>query len=168
MRWNTKDLGLLPERIQRQAAHSPGKQETRTSKPSASNPHILSERNVCKQIALYLQLNYPHIIYRFDLAADIRLTIGQAKRNKELHPQRGHPDLFISKPIHPYAGCYLEIKREDKSPYLKNGSGLRKNEHIRDQNLYLENLRNQGYYTSFSVGFDETKQIIDDYLAGNL
>lgn len=59
-------------------------------------PKYNSEHNLYKQIARYLQLQYPNIIYRFDIAADLKLTPGQAAKHKRLHPERGYPDLFIA------------------------------------------------------------------------
>ena len=61
-------------------------------------PKYNSEHNLYEQIARYLQLQYPDVIYRFDIAADLKLTPGQAAKHKRLHPERGYPDLFISEP----------------------------------------------------------------------
>ena len=55
-----------------------------------------SEHNLYEQLARYLQLQYPNVIYRFDIAADLKLTPGQAAKHKRLHPERGYPDLFIA------------------------------------------------------------------------
>lgn len=59
-------------------------------------PKYNSEHNLYEQIARYLQLQYPNVIYRFDLAADIKLTPGQAAKHHRLHPERGYPDLLIA------------------------------------------------------------------------
>jgi flagellar biosynthesis/type III secretory pathway protein FliH len=123
-----------------------------------------------EQIARYLQLQYPEVIYRFDLAADLKLTAGQAAKHKRLHPHRGYPDLFIAEPktttyTMEYTGLYLELKAEGNSPFKKDGT-LKKNEHLEEQNEMLENLRDKGYKAEFAVGFEEAKEIIDDYLGG--
>ena len=55
-----------------------------------------SEHSLYEQIARYLQQQYPDVIYRFDLAADIKLTPGQAAKHHRLHPERGYPDLLIA------------------------------------------------------------------------
>lgn len=34
-----------------------------------------SEHSLYEQIARYLQLQYPDVIYRFDIAADLKLTM---------------------------------------------------------------------------------------------
>lgn len=74
------------------------------------------------------------------------------------------PDMIILKPNAEYHGLILELKSEDSSPYLKDGS-LSKGQHIQEQNQTLTTLLNIGYYAIFAVGFDNAKKIIDDYIA---
>lgn len=57
---------------------------------------IQREHQLYEKIARYIQTNYPDVIYRFDIAADLKLTQGQAAKHKRLHPKRGYPDLFIA------------------------------------------------------------------------
>lgn len=143
------------------------------------------EHQLYEKIARYLQLQYPNVIYRFDIAADLKLTMGQAAKHKRLHPRRGYPDLFIAEPrqvatdkkcggvelgrsdngwhLYHFAGLYLELKAEGNSPFKKDGT-LKKDEHLEEQDEMLENLRAKGYKAEFAVGFEEAKQIIDDYL----
>lgn len=154
------------------------------------------EHQLYEKIARYLQLQYPRVIYRFDIAADLKLTMGQAAKHKRLHPRRGYPDLFIAEPTAPkaikklyredargvhsigyvfgtkdsmnmYAGLYLELKAEGNSPFKKDGT-LKKDEHLEEQQAMLESLRAKGYKAEFATGFEQAKQIIDDYLGGNL
>lgn len=130
----------------------------------------MTEREVYTLVAQYLQVKYPQAIYRFDLAADMKLTPGQARRHKELHPFRGYPDLFIAEPAprcldgswnHEYNGLFLEIKKEGTKIKKKNGEWA--NQHIREQADMLERLEFRGYRAAFAVGFDEATKIIDDY-----
>ena len=79
------------------------------------------EAELRRMLARWLQYQYPSVIYRFDLAADLKLTMGQARKHKELHPKRGYPDLFIAEPRGKYHGMYVELKAEGKSPYKRNG-----------------------------------------------
>ena len=96
-------------------------------------PKYSSEHNLYEQIARYLQQQYPNVIYRFDVGADLKLTPGQAAKHKRLHPERGYPDLFIAEssmniwhsPVREWGlhfGLYLEIKTESNSPYKKDGT----------------------------------------------
>lgn len=129
----------------------------------------VSERTLYRQIAQYLQLQYPGVIYRFDLAADMKLTAGQASRHKTLHPHRGYPDLFIAcvRTIGDqyYHGLFLELKR-DGTRILKKDGTLVADQHIREQHALLVELERRGYMACFAVGFDQAKQIIDGYLGG--
>ena len=141
-------------------------------------PKYSSEHNLYEQIARYLQLQYPNVIYRFDVGADLKLTPGQAAKHKRLHPERGYPDLYIAESRENvnskdwngivrewgfYFGLYLEIKTESNSPYKKDGT-LKKDQHLEEQARMLEKLRARGYKAEFGVGFEGCKKIIDEYL----
>ena len=123
----------------------------------------VTEHQLYDQIARYLQLQYHDVIYRFDLASDLKLTMGQASKHKRLHPRRGYPDLFIAEPVHEWHGLYIEIKRDGESPLKKDGT-LKAGQHIKEQHEMLVELERKGYRAVFGVGFDQCKQIIDDYL----
>ena len=150
-------------------------------------PKYDSEHNLYEQIARYLQQQYPDVIYRFDIAADLKLTSGQAAKHHRLHPTRGYPDLFIAHqgevvfgPCNDRRlvyGLYLEIKKDgtklkrdkDAKKPLKGEIKIRKmgdwwDKHVEEQAEMLERLRQAGYKAEFGVGFDECKQIIDKYL----
>jgi hypothetical protein len=133
----------------------------------------MTEHEMYAQIADYMRYRYPKAIYRFDLAADLKLSIGQAAKHKRLQGRRGYPDLFIAEPRtikkgsdkYYYAGLFLELKRPGTTIYKKNGE-LVSNEHIQEQARMLEELRRRDYMAEFACGFDETKKIIDEYLSG--
>lgn len=131
----------------------------------------MHEHKIYEQIADYMRYKYPDVIYRFDLAADLKLSIGQAAKHKRLQRRRGYPDLFIAEPAFDFNrnrdihGLFLEIKRPDVKIYKKNGE-LVANEHIREQAALLDELRRRGYKAEFACGFDEAKKIIDKYLGG--
>lgn len=61
-------------------------------------------------------------------------------------------------------GLFLELKKEGIR--LKKNNGDWATEHIAEQADVLEKLRARGYCAEFAVGFDEAKQIIDEYLGG--
>lgn len=140
-------------------------------------PKYNSEHNLYEQIARYLQLQYPNVIYRFDIAADLKLTPGQAAKHKRLHPERGYPDLFIAESSENiddkdwnsivrewgfYFGLYIEIKKDGEKLTKKDGSW--RTPHIAEQAEMLEKLRQAGYKAEFGIGFEGCKLIIDDYL----
>ena len=136
-------------------------------------PKYNSEHNLYEQIARYLQFQYPDVIYRFDIAADLKLTPGQASKHKRLHPTRGYPDLFIAEsstniwnsPVREwglYFGLYIEIKKDGEKLTKKDGSW--RTPHIAEQAEMLERLRQAGYKAEFGIGFEGCKKIIDEYL----
>lgn len=123
----------------------------------------MTESNVCQQVARYLQVQYPNVIYRFDLAADLKLTIGQAARHKRLHPKRGYPDLFIAETSSGYSGMYIEIKNEGVKVYKKDNT-IRADKHLQEQAAMMRQLESKGYFCSFASGFSECKELLDAYL----
>ncbi len=121
------------------------------------------ETELRRMLARWLQYQHPNVIYRFDLAADLKLTMGQARKHKELHPKRGYPDLFIAEPRGKYHGMYVELKADGKSPYKRNGE-LKKSEHLKEQEVMLNKLNSRGYFAKFATGFNEAKGLIESYL----
>ena len=124
---------------------------------------MTSEHDLYTMLADYLRYNYKDIIWRFDLAADLKLSIGQAMKHKRLQQHRGYPDLFIAEPRGEYHGVYIELKKAGTRIYKKDGT-LVADQHIREQFDVLEQLRKRGYMAEFACGFDEAKKIIDGYL----
>lgn len=129
----------------------------------------MREHDIYRLIAQYLQVKYPDVIYRFDLAADLKLTMGQARKHKVLHPHRGYPDLFIAQPAYfaggiTYHGLFIEIKKDGTRLKKKNGEWA--TPHIAEQAEMLEKLEKRGYWAEFAVGIDEALEIIDEYLEG--
>ena len=131
----------------------------------------VSEHQLYEQIARYMQLQYPQVVYRFDLAADLKLTPGQAVKHQRLHPFRGYPDFFIAEPVprcidgswnNEYHGLYIELKKEGTR--LKKKDGKWASDHIAEQAEMLDILDFRGYKAVFCVGFEEAKKVIDEYL----
>lgn len=122
------------------------------------------EHDIYLLIADYMRYKHPGIIYRFDLAADLKLTMGQAAKHKRLQHFRGYPDLFIACTTKKYGGLFIEIKKPG-TRILKQDGHLVSDPHIREQFDMLEDLRCYGYKAEFGVGFDECVKLIDEYLA---
>ncbi len=124
----------------------------------------MGEHELYKQVAVFLQVKYPDVFYRFDLAADLKLTIGQARKHKMIHPYRGYPDLFIAKVMNGSCGLFIELKKDGTRIKKKNGEWA--SPHIKEQSEVLEKLRAEGYRAEFAVGFEEAISLIDEYLGG--
>jgi len=115
------------------------------------------------RLASYLKIHHPDVIFRYDLHADMKLSIGVAKRNKQLHGKwtRGYPDLFIAQPYFnrkgkmKYGGLYLE---------LKAGKSIPDNEHTKTQARFHAELRVRGYRCMFCLNFEDCVNKIKEYL----
>lgn len=68
--------------------------------------------------------------------------------------RRGVPDLCLALPRGPYAGLWIEMKRQAKS-HLSNA-----------QSDMLKLLRSSGYAATVCRGFEEAKAVIERYLDG--
>ena len=132
----------------------------------------MKESDLQIQVADYLRLQYPDVLFHSDFCSGIKLTMGQAAKQKRQNGgRRAWPDFFIAQPAqrsseYPEAcykfGLFLEFKKEGTR--LKKRNGEWASEHIAEQAAVLEMLRYRGYVAEFAVGFDEAKRIIDEYL----
>jgi len=121
------------------------------------------EQLLSTRVSNFMQKEYPEIIYRFDIGADVPLPPAIAKRSKDLHGRwsTGYPDMFIAKKRKKYGGLYLELKAVNI--YKQDGS-LLTNKHLFRQNYVHEHLRRGGYKCVFCVGYEECIKIIKKYL----
>lgn len=139
------------------------------------------EYTLQRQLATYIRLKYPRVLFRNDLAG-LNLSIAQAGMNKVIQFGRGWPDLFIAEPMVRdgkmlYAGLFLELKAEgtpiirskDAAKPLKGEVVLRRkgdffDAHIQEQAEMLLKLAARGYLCKFAVGFFQAQSFIDAYL----
>ena len=120
------------------------------------------------------------ILYRYDVGADIKLTMGQSVKVKALQMiERGYPDLFLAEPRNGYHGLYIELKKNKSEVYLKDGATYKKKkvpikhrgktvghyDHIQEQVKMHERLRSKGYKVEFGFGFKHCVEIIEKYLS---
>ncbi|MBR3207726.1 MAG: hypothetical protein IKF58_15135 [Bacillus sp. (in: Bacteria)] len=140
----------------------------------------MTEAQLQEQVAQYIRLQYPDVLFHSDFGSGIKMTKGQAiKQKRQNGGIRGWPDMFIAEPLgyvgerYPdsaagqmeTAGLFLELKKEGTRIKKKNGEWA--SEHIAEQALVLEKLEKRGYVARFAVGFNEAKQIIDEYIGCN-
>lgn len=132
------------------------------------------EYQLCKAVAYYLRMQYPKVIYHFDLTG-LNLSVAQARMSKAIQHSKGWPDLFIAH--HKTSaiklsdteyrgeillGLFIELKAEGTRLTKRDGNWA--SPHIDEQAEMLDNLRNAGYMAEFACGFDEAKELIDNYL----
>ena len=153
----------------------------------------MKESELQVQVADYLRLRYPNVLFHSDYGSGVKLTIRQAVIQKRQNGgRRAWPDLFIANPkagtlrFGPFIteydeegdiksirqdatapetirfGLFLELKREGTRLKKKNGEWA--SDHVAEQAGVLEDLRKRGYKAEFACGFDEAKELIDDYL----
>lgn len=121
----------------------------------------------------------PMLMWRFDIAADINLTMGQSAQHKKLQAdQRGYPDLFLAEARKGFHGLYIELKNSKDDVYRKDGVTLLKKkmlikrgklvigsyDHNIEQQKMHDILRSKGYKVQYGWGFDDTIKKITDYL----
>lgn len=128
----------------------------------------MTELELQAQVADYIRLQYPSVIFHSDFGSGIKLTPGQAMRQKRIQGgRRAWPDMFIAEVRslgdRYYHGLFIELKKAGTRIYRKDGR-LVSDAHIREQFDMLEQLRQRGYMAEFACGFDEAKKIIDEYL----
>lgn len=129
----------------------------------------VSEAILQQQVADYLRLQYPTAIFHSDFGSGIKLTPGQAiKQKRQNGGYRAWPDMFIAEPTLDTdirkirAGLFIELKKDGTR--LKKKDGKWASDHIAEQAEMLDMLEFRGYKAVFCVGFDEAKKAIDEYL----
>ena len=145
----------------------------------------MTELELQAQVADYLRLQYPDVLFHSDFGSGIKLTMGQAAKQKRLQGgRRAWPDMFIAEPKNVRAECkvitdvgvieeahfleqkyglFIELKKAGTRIFKKDGA-LVSDAHICEQFDMLEQLRRRGYMAEFACGFDEAKKLIDEYL----
>ena len=114
-------------------------------------------------VSKYLRLQYPNVIFTAE-SSGIRLTMGQAVKAKKQRSNHKQLDLWILEPKGKYHGLIIELKKDGESPFRIDNGMLKAGEHLQEQYCTIQLLLYKGYAACFSVGFDQTKKIIDDYM----
>ena len=117
---------------------------------------------LAKEVSRYLRLQYPKVLFHFDLAG-LNLSRGQAGMMKVIQHKRGFPDLMVLQPSGNFNGLFIELKADGKNPYKKNGD-IKSDEHLNEQQDMINELLKRGYKACFCTGFDSAKNVIDTYL----
>ena len=135
----------------------------------------MREIDLQAQVADYIRLQYPSAIFHSDFGSGIKLTMGQAIKQKRLNGgRRSWPDMMIAETMlrrekdgtyTAYSGLFVELKKEGTRIFKRDGT-LVADEHIREQFDMLHDLRARGYAAEFACGFDEAKKLIDGYMKG--
>lgn len=132
----------------------------------------MTEAELQANIALYLKMQYPEVLFHSDFGSGIKLRPYQARiQAMQNGGRRGWPDMFIAEPSPRYidGGCdyewhglFIELKKEGTRLKKKNGEWS--SPHIAEQAEVLEQLRERGYKAEFAVGLEDSIDLIDEYL----
>jgi len=132
----------------------------------------MTEAELQTQVADYLRLQFPEVLFHSDFGSGVKLTPRQAIRQKRQNGGiRAWPDLFLAEPMprcvdgswgHDYKGLFIELKKDGTRLMKRDGSWA--TDHIAEQAEILDRLEFRGYRATFAVGFEQAKKIIDDYL----
>jgi hypothetical protein len=123
----------------------------------------MTEAMIVEQLANYLKLQYPDVIYHFDLSGTNNPSPSSRAYFSRVNG-RGFPDLFIYKPRGMYHGLAIELKKNGTRLAKINGDWT--TPHIAEQAETLLQLNEQGYCARFATGFEKAKKEIDWYLKG--
>lgn len=123
------------------------------------------EERLQTAVARYIKVQYPNVVFTSE-SSGIRVSMGVAVQMKKQRSVHKLPDMIILKSNGKYNGLMIELKKDRKEIYKKDGS-FRKSEHIEAQRDTLLKLREQGYMAVFACGFDEAKNVVDYYMSEN-
>ena len=132
----------------------------------------MKEIEIQALLADYIRHCYPDVIFHSDFGSVMKLSMGQAIRQKRLNGgRRSWPDMFIAEPStvvidgdkYAYSGLFIELKKEGTRIFKKDGA-LVADAHIREQFDMLEDLRCRGYMAEFACGLGEAKRLLKLYL----
>ena len=120
----------------------------------------MSETSLQIAVSDYIKLRYKDVVFTGE-SSGVRVTIGTARRMKRQRSNHKQPDMIILEPRDGYHGLIIELKKQGTR--LKDGS-MPNDKHTNEQKVTIDLLRSKGYCSTFAVGFDEAKMIIDEYM----
>jgi hypothetical protein len=123
----------------------------------------LTEAMVHAQVCKYLKAQYPNVMFISDFAAGMKMSIGMASRQNMLKSNHSFPDIHVLEPRNGKHGLFIEVKKDD-SIFYKGTREIKPVQHVLEQFECMYQLNKKGYEADFGCGFDECKNIIDNYL----
>lgn len=131
----------------------------------------MTEAAIYEALARYINLQYPGLVYHFDLSG----VNNPSKYSRAMYSRlngRAYPDLFVAVTmlipgtVSAYHGLFIEIKREGTRLVKRDGTWADK--HVEEQAAMLDALNREGYAAVFGVGLDQCIEIIDAYMKGTM
>ena len=144
---------------------------TTTKKVVPKKVYKESESTLQKRIIFYFKERYskifPNCMIVVNPFSSFKMQPFQMNKAKEQGFKPSQPDLLFLYPNKESIGLAIEIKSISGNPYLKDGITLKKSNHLKLQQNYLDCLTNAGYYAVFGIGYEHCVEIIDNYF-GNM
>jgi len=116
-------------------------------------------------VITYLRLEHK-ALYCASLGGQYQRYDSQRKKAKRTGYVAGFPDVFVYEPRGKYFGLAIELKAKGFSPYKKNGDLKKKYAKGGDKHnqvVWINKLNDRGYLALFCTGFDQAKEVIDNY-----
>lgn len=123
----------------------------------------MTELDIHLALCRYIKIKDSKVLFSTNYAAGLKLTARQASIQSKLQSHRGAPDLIIYEPRRGYVGLAIELKRENTRLIKKDGSPA--SEHIKEQDEYLEELRQRGWEACFCIGLDDAINTVNEYMS---
>ena len=111
----------------------------------------MNEEKLQESLVIYIQLKYKGVRYCASLGGQYQKYPSQRRKAKATGYVKGFPDLQILEGRKNYHGLFIELK-------TKTGRITK------DQQQWLDDLNDRGYYAICCKGLDRAMQIIDWYL----
>jgi len=124
-----------------------------------------SEQKLQTRISDYINKKYPGTMFKCDVAAGMKMSIGMAVLVKRWRSSTGFPDVDIYEPKGQWSMLCLELKTEAGNPFKLDGA-LRKDDHLSDQAQTHEALKRRGCMALFTIGFEHTAAVVEWYMSG--
>lgn len=96
----------------------------------------------------------------FSIMNEARMSPQMGKLYNRMGRKSGVADTFLAKPVAPFHGLFIEIK--------KDGYKMTKSDtnHVQKQVNFLWKMSQQGYSAHLVVGFEQFQKVINYYLQG--
>tara|TARA_R110000824_G_scaffold204669_1_gene389419 strand:- start:91 stop:462 length:372 start_codon:yes stop_codon:yes gene_type:complete len=117
---------------------------------------VVSEEKIQIAIVNYLKMQYPDSLFTATMGGQFQRHHSQRRKAKLTGYLKGVSDLLIFEPKGGYCGLFIELKR-DKKCYPSA-----------EQKLFLSNATERGYYAVCAKGFEQCKEVIDNYFKETL
>lgn len=90
--------------------------------------------------------------YCFHIANERATTPQQGRILKRMGVRAGASDLFLGIARDPWNGMFLELKVGNNTP-------------TKHQEQFMLDMAHQGYYCVWTLGYEQARKVIEDYLA---